>query len=147
MVCIDGILDEDHIQCPNGCEDGACVKFEKNCVSWFDGCNTCEVVNGEITICTELPCPPTYDEYEEPKCLEYSNSCDFGCFVDEQCYGLGHRKSGEYCSPERNFIDQLEAGDICDNNFECRSNICVNDQCVSGNLIQRIIEFFSRLFS
>jgi len=38
-----------------------------NCVKWYDGCNTCEVVSGTITACTEMAC----QTYAEPKCLAY----------------------------------------------------------------------------
>lgn len=37
------------------------------CRTYFDGCNTCEVVNGFVTSCTELGCPAIR---EEPRCLE-----------------------------------------------------------------------------
>ena len=36
-----------------------------DCISWFDGCNTCEVINGEIGPCTKKACM----EYEKPRCL------------------------------------------------------------------------------
>ena len=38
-----------------------------NCISYYDGCNTCQVVNGEIGGCTKMYC----EEYKEPKCLEF----------------------------------------------------------------------------
>jgi len=69
-----------------------------------------------------------------------------GCVLEGKCYPFGYRKKGEYCSDNYEFVGQLERDSICDNNFECRSNVCVNDKCVSGNLIQRIIEWFKRLF-
>jgi len=47
-----------------------------NCKSYFDGCNTCSVVNGEIEMCTEIGCEFIDDngnptEKPEPECLEY----------------------------------------------------------------------------
>ena len=36
-----------------------------DCTSWFDGCNTCEVINGKIGQCTKKSCM----EYEKPRCL------------------------------------------------------------------------------
>ena len=36
-----------------------------DCISWFDGCNTCEVINGEIGPCTKKGCK----EYEKQRCL------------------------------------------------------------------------------
>lgn len=38
-----------------------------NCKKYFDGCNTCAVVDGKITACTEKAC----GVYQEPKCTEY----------------------------------------------------------------------------
>ena len=38
-----------------------------NCTSWFDGCNTCGVINGKLTMCTQMAC----EAYQLPKCLEF----------------------------------------------------------------------------
>ncbi|HRX64152.1 MAG TPA: hypothetical protein P5060_03555 [Candidatus Absconditabacterales bacterium] len=38
-----------------------------DCVSYFDGCNTCMVVSGEISGCTRMYC----ETNEEAKCLKY----------------------------------------------------------------------------
>ena len=37
-----------------------------DCTSWFDGCNTCMVKDGQLGGCTKMHC----ETYEEPKCLE-----------------------------------------------------------------------------
>ncbi len=42
-----------------------------DCTSWFDGCNTCEVVDGELSDCTKIGCSDL--TREKPRCLEYSN--------------------------------------------------------------------------
>lgn len=41
----------------------------ENCKTWFDGCNSCSVILGQIGTCTERFCKPY--EYEEAKCLKY----------------------------------------------------------------------------
>ena len=41
-----------------------------NCVSWYDGCNTCSVVGGELGACTKLMC---FRE-DTPRCLSYIDS-------------------------------------------------------------------------
>ena len=69
-----------------------------------------------------------------------------GCLLEEICYPLGYRKSGQFCSDSFEFIDQSKAGSVCENNFECGSNVCVSGECVSQSLIQKIIDFFRRLF-
>ncbi|EGD73284.1 hypothetical protein PTSG_05000 [Salpingoeca rosetta] len=40
----------------------------RDCVRWYDGCNTCMVEDGKITGCTEIAC----FRHEEPRCLEFS---------------------------------------------------------------------------
>jgi len=72
--------------------------------------------------------------------------CKDSCPLDNKCYPFGYRKSGKYCSDTGQFVEQFEAEKSCDNNFECSSNVCVNGSCVSGSFIQRIMEWFKRLF-
>ena len=52
-----------------------------NCVSWFDGCNTCSVNNGQIGICTMMMC----FRQGTPECRAYSG---------------GHRRLSEHYSGE-----------------------------------------------
>lgn len=40
----------------------------KDCVSWFDGCNTCGVENGKLTMCTMMYC----ETPAEPYCQKFS---------------------------------------------------------------------------
>ena len=70
-----------------------------------------------------------------------------GCELDKKCYSFGYRKSKKYCSDEGDFKLQLKTESTCENNFECDSNVCVDDKCVSGSLIWKIINWFKRLFS
>ncbi|MBU2496536.1 MAG: hypothetical protein KJ767_00565 [Nanoarchaeota archaeon] len=69
-----------------------------------------------------------------------------GCESDGKCYPLGYRKAEQYCTPDNEFVAQLEADASCDNNFECESNVCVSGECVSGGLIKKIMNWFKRLF-
>ena len=50
----------------------------------------------------------------------------------------------QYCSDNTEFIDQLRTG-ACDNNFECESNVCVSDECISEGLVKQIINWFKNL--
>ncbi len=68
-----------------------------------------------------------------------------GCELEEKCYPMGYRKTGKYCSDNNEFIDQSNAG-ICDNNFECNSNLCISDECVEEGLLKKIINWFRKLF-
>ena len=38
-----------------------------NCATWFDGCNQCQVTNGQLQICTMMMC----FTQSEPECLSY----------------------------------------------------------------------------
>lgn len=51
-------------------EDCNSSQIPKNCVSWYDGCNNCTVVNGEVSACTLMYCETPAQAY----CMEYSNS-------------------------------------------------------------------------
>jgi hypothetical protein len=73
-------------------------------------------------------------------------SCDFGCYVNEQCYPLGYRVGPEYCNDNRTFVSQIEDEESCDNNFQCESNLCVDGNCISGSLIQKVLSWFRRVF-
>jgi hypothetical protein len=72
--------------------------------------------------------------------------CENSCSFNDKCYPFGYRKSGEYCSEKGFFVNQLKEGKSCENNFECESNVCVGEKCINSNLIQKIINWFRKLF-
>ncbi len=110
--------------CPNGCRDGACIRANGSEANNSQSNNGNQNNNSSSQI-----------------------SCSSSeCSLDGKCYTLGYRKSGNYCSDNNEFISQLETNVQCNNNFECSSNLCVNSQCVSGNLLQKILEWFKNLF-
>ncbi len=71
--------------------------------------------NGE---CVEIP--------EEPEipCL--------GCDYNNKCVPVGFRTADSYC-PETGGIlqNQLDEDSDCKNNFECKSNICLDGKCIN----------------
>ncbi len=71
-------------------------------------------------------------------------SCS-GCEVDEKCYPIGYRKSGQYCEIDNVFVSQIEKGE-CDNSFECASNVCISGECLTESFIEKIIAWFKKLF-
>ncbi len=52
------------------CQDKIPRNFEipENCVSWFDGCNTCGVENGQLKYCTKRACRENPDG---ARCLKF----------------------------------------------------------------------------
>ncbi|MEK6929033.1 MAG: hypothetical protein AABW65_03735 [Nanoarchaeota archaeon] len=70
-----------------------------------------------------------------------------GCILNEKCYPYGYRKEGKYCKEEGNFTVQLDAKEMCENNFECSTNLCISGECISPKLIEKIINWFKNIFS
>jgi len=69
-----------------------------------------------------------------------------GCELNNKCYPFGYRKEGKYCSIEKIWVEQKEEDELCENNFECKSNLCLSDECVSKGLLQKILNWFKKLF-
>lgn len=37
--------------------------YPKDCLAWYDGCNTCNLVDGKIGVCTDMACFALSDPY------------------------------------------------------------------------------------
>ncbi len=86
------------------------------------------------------------EEAEEVKAIPEDKifyKCN-GCELEDKCYPMGYRKEGNYCSEDYEFVKQNEK--VCENNFECKSNICVSGECVGEGLIKKILKWFRKLF-
>ncbi len=177
------LFPSDYIECPKGCQDGACIKIctdsdkgadyyikgeatgpvpiTNEIVTLTDHCFNDTVLNEAVcgedgytgwsvytcpNICKEGICILGKINQPEEEGGVLTCKDTYSCPLDNKCYPFGYRKSEKYCSDSGNFIEQLRAGNPCDNNFECDSNVCVNGSCVSGSFIQRIIEWFRKLF-
>jgi len=64
---IDSCVREWETPCPLS-NDISATTIPLDCVSWYDGCNTCSVANGVIELCTMMYC---YSP-QSPACLAYS---------------------------------------------------------------------------
>jgi len=89
--------------------------------------------------CTSNTCSGT------PKKCSYVE-VSLGCNYNGNCLPIGVRTQEDYCDIDRNVKSQLGADEECSNDYECSSNVCVNNQCISQNLIQKILSWFSRFF-
>jgi hypothetical protein len=71
-----------------------------------------------------------------------------GCFENATftCYPVGYVKENKFCSANKTFEVQLETKGVCANNFECKSNLCLNNECLGKSFIQRVIDWFKNLF-
>ncbi len=82
---------------------------------------------------------------EKQKPAEEVIICKDSCPLNGKCYPFGYRKGGEYCSDEGAFKEQLKADAVCDNNFECSTNVCIDGKCISSGLIQKIVKWLKNL--
>jgi len=71
-----------------------------------------------------------------------------GCILENSCVAVGYRNKGKYCDINtKDFKTQTKEGLECQNNFECLSNVCVSEKCISQNLLNKVLEWFKNLFS
>ena len=86
-------------------------------------------------------------EVTDSEKTEEEIACENGCFLEDKCYLYGYRKNGKYCSDILdNFVGQKEDPSSCENNFECKSNLCIDSQCVEAGFFKRIMNWFKRIF-
>lgn len=99
-------------------------------------------------------CEPEYGETLEtcPKdCKEIKVplQCN-GCIKDESCLDFGIRvlegETPQYCDLDKIFHLQKLAKEVCQNNFECKSNLCINSECISEGLWKKVMNWFSKMF-
>ena len=86
------------------------------------------------------------EEKESNENKEQEVNCNNGCIKDDICYPLGHRISEQFCSNNLTLINQYKSDEVCENNFECQSNICVSGECVNQGLIQKILSWLKSFF-
>jgi len=94
----------------------------------------------------KMLCP---DDKCKEKC-EINNltleECKSGCIYGDKCLPIGVRVKGAYCSIDIILTNQLEADEKCENDFECKSNICIDSECVSEGVWKKFMGWFNRLF-
>jgi len=75
-----------------------------------------------------------------------SSQCSNGCNLNGSCVAFGYRVNNTYCDLNKNFTQQKQASEVCENDFECSTNLCIDNKCVSGNVWQKFLKWISRLF-
>lgn len=135
------------IQCPDGCVfDGSCIDFGTRLIMGDDKlyCDISKTIKEQKSDGTQ--CQNNY-ECESNKCEDDSCKlgCD-GCLYNDYCLPIGTRRKMQYCSLSKEMAKQKLGEAECENNFECESNACIDNQCIEMGLIQRIIKWFLSLF-
>ncbi len=94
-------------------------------------------------------CKTILNPVNEGNPIEFPNENSYlcnGCKLDNKCYPFGYRKDKRYCSDDFEFIEQKKAEHSCENNFECSSNVCISGKCIDEGFIQKILNWFKKLF-
>ena len=80
----------------------------------------------------------------EVQTLTSSKSLTFNS--EDSCPLIGLRKDNLYCSPGKMWVNQMEEDAICDNNFECKTNLCIDGNCFSSGMWQKFLNWLQNLF-
>jgi len=132
-----GYIQTRSFECPNGCQDGACIKVEE-CNPQF----SCEI--------SPLVCPPHGTQIKECKDVKCESKgykeeiqctpgeCS-GCLLEGKCIPYGFRveidKNNVYCEISGEFKEQRTKDfqgnwASCQNSYECESNLCSSGECI-----------------
>ena len=63
-----------------------------------------------------------------------------------ECENIGLVHNKKYCSIDKVWVEQKGADSFCENNFECSTNLCIDNKCISSGLWEKILNFFKNLF-
>ena len=80
---------------------------------------------------------------EKNLCGKYCEGCKD---KNNNCIPFGTRTETQYCDIDKTIKNQKYNEISCNNNYECTSNVCVNSKCIEPNLIQKVLNWFKRLF-
>lgn len=114
-------------ECAFGCEEGRCKGRKK----------VIDIDEGEK--------PEKLPDNDEDEQIVYV--CG-GCFNEDnqKCYPIGYRKKTSYCVDDGTFEEYLQPTGECLNNFECKSNLCIDSVCVKPGTFKRFLEWFKLRF-
>lgn len=104
---------------------GNTLQIPNNCISWYDGCNTCSVNNGKIGGCTMMMC----FQQGTPECRQYNNNLK----LNDICYQFCEDNS----QPMINKRNDCPSGTICSSTQlnQISFDMCGDRalRCISGN--------------
>lgn len=136
--------------CGNGkCEPSERNTCEKDCPKEQENCQIGEKQyyncpdGKKIVLCNCLN--EVWDCIDSPE-IYCTNKCG-GCLKDKNCYPYGTRIKDEFCGLEGEFFVQLTENEICENDYECETNLCIDGKCISSGIWQNFLSWFKTLFS
>ena len=102
-------------------------------------------VNGCITVTCKVAEETTSNVPLAQKLEPTAPICN-ACLVNGACLPVSTRANKQYCDIDNKMKDIKDDSTECNNNFECSSNLCINDACVSGSIWNKILSWFSKIF-
>ena len=72
--------------------------------------------------------------------------CPSGCILKNKCVPIGYRTFDSYCDISGSLLEYELEAEVCYNNFECKGNLCIDDECIQSGFFKKIIEWFKRIF-
>jgi len=144
--------------CPTpSCPDG-CICNEETVTCSYSGGNGTTTTSassggGSEAVSAEV-CPAgclcSDDQIVCNQNITSNGHCAMGCELNESCVLPGIRtsinNSKQYCDINSEWKVQKNLDIICDNNFECETNLCIGGKCITQNFLDRIFGWFSNLF-
>lgn len=82
--------------------------------------------------------------------LNETRECLMGCKLNNACVLPGIRTSVDgkkYCDIDSIWKNQKIESETCDNDYECETNLCLDGECLTKDLWQKILGWFKNLFS
>ncbi len=102
-----------------------------------------ESEENEVAVIKDIEDTSKNEEVSEK--IEIINLCG-GCDLEGKCYPINNIKDGKYCSVDKTWVEQKDKEEACENNFECKTNVCIDKACVSSGVIQKFFKWLGRLF-
>jgi len=129
----------------NGCVDN----FECLPIGYRDSGKYCksksnfENTKSDLEVCNnDYECKS--NNCKDNKCIPSCNGCDFG--GANFCVPIGTRVQELYCSSELINEVQKDTAIACENNYECSSNLCIDNECIEKGFFKKIIVWFRNIF-
>lgn len=144
--CIENISSELVEECEFGCENGICIeKSAPICDSDnLDLCITGGDCSGSGGYWYDDSCNA---EHQLKTPSEIPLECK-GCVLDGKCYYFNQRKADLYCSIETNkWENQKQLRKPCDDDYECKSNQCLDEECSKRGWFQSLIDIIFSWFT
>ena len=122
-----------------GSMDDVC-STSTNVMEFF--CQYNDIQGKNIKIHKWVDCPPN-SVCEDGKCSEPCAGC---LIASGNCVALGYRSGEQYCSQDKTMVSQKTVDVVCQDNYECSSNLCVDNKCISSSLWSKFLAWLSHLF-